>query len=95
MSQEREGGPRGWLVGGPLYFRSMPSVADDLRTRTTARVLALPVRARIALALALGDDDLALFARSSGLDPATALRRLCATRQHGRAASACGQGPVR
>jgi hypothetical protein len=58
-------------------------------------VLALPVRARIALALALGDDDLALFARSSGLDPATALRRLGATRQHGRAPSACGQGPVR
>jgi hypothetical protein len=73
----------------------MASVADDLRARTSARVLALPVRARIALALALGDDDLALYARFSGLDPRTALLRLSATRQHGRAPSACAHGPAR
>jgi hypothetical protein len=41
----------------------MTSVADDLRARTIARVLALPVHARIALALSLGDDDLDVFVK--------------------------------
>jgi hypothetical protein len=72
----------------------MPSVADELRARTSERVLALPVAARIALALALGDDDLDLFLRRRGLDRAAGLRRLRATRQHGRAPSACA-GPDR
>jgi hypothetical protein len=67
----------------------MSSVADDLRVRTGERVLALPVKDRIALALALGDDDLALFVRASGLDRPTALARLRATRRHGRTPSAC------
>jgi hypothetical protein len=63
------------------------SVADVLRDRTAERVLALSVSDRIALALALGDDDLALFVRSSGLDRATAKRRLRAQRHHGRVPS--------
>jgi len=69
----------------------MSSAADEMRTRTTERVLALPVMDRIALALALGDDDLHVFMRSSGLDRATALGRLAGTRRHGRTPSRCAE----
>ena len=62
----------------------MRSVANDLRALTLARVLALPVDARIALALSLGDDDLDRFVQSSGLERKKALDRLRAQRQHGR-----------
>jgi hypothetical protein len=63
------------------------SVADSLRTRTREQVLQLPVAARIALALSLGDQDLDLFSRSSGLDQAEALRRLRNQRAQGRTPS--------
>jgi hypothetical protein len=69
------------------------SVADDLRGRTAARVLEMPVGARIELALRLGDDDLELFARASGLDRDEARRRLIARRAHGRAPSVAGGEP--
>jgi hypothetical protein len=49
----------------------------------------MPVRDRIALALSLGDDDLALFMRSSGLEAAAARQRLRNQRQRGRTPSAC------
>ncbi len=62
-------------------------MADDLRASTRARVLTLPVTERVALALALGDEDLALFVRSSGLDRADALQRLRARRAQGRSPS--------
>ena len=62
----------------------MSSVADHLRAQTLARVLALPVGARIALALSLGDDDLDRFVQSSGLNRGDALNRLRAQRTHGR-----------
>ncbi|HEX2311893.1 MAG TPA: hypothetical protein VHH91_14370 [Vicinamibacterales bacterium] len=65
----------------------MRSVADALRARTITQVLALPPRARIELALSLGDDDLELFVRASGLD--RALARLRAGRRHGRTPSRC------
>jgi hypothetical protein len=69
-------------------------VADDLRSRTVARVLDLPTRARIALALSLGDEDLALFVRSSALAPGDAMRRLRAQRARGRTPSvAAGANP--
>lgn len=64
----------------------MKSVADALRARTTDSVLALPVRARIALALSLGDDDLSLYMRTSGADRTTALRQLHEQRAHDRTA---------
>lgn len=60
------------------------SVDDDLRARPIARVLALPLRDRIALALALGEADLDLYVRVSGLDRPEALRRLRAQRARGR-----------
>jgi hypothetical protein len=83
------------VVTRPTYTEVMGSVIDDLRLRTVARVLALPVHERIALACALGDYDLTLFARSNGLDRATALRRLRASRQHGRTPSACTSDDIR
>ncbi len=46
----------------------MRSVADDLRRQTLAHLLALTLAERVELALALGDDDLDLFVRTSGLD---------------------------
>jgi hypothetical protein len=63
-------------------------VADDLRERTIGRVLALPVAERIAIAFQLGDDDLALYVRASGLEPDEARRRLRARRHTGRTPSA-------
>jgi len=68
-------------------------VADDVRRATTARVLEMSVPERIALALALGDQDLALFARMNNLDGEEALRRLRAQRQRGRTPSACAGEP--
>jgi hypothetical protein len=65
----------------------MRSVADELRGRTIAHVLGLTPAARIALALSLGDVDLDLFVRTSGLDRDEARRRLSAQRQTGRAPS--------
>lgn len=67
----------------------MSSVAEDLRARTVAQVLAMTVHERIALALALGDDDAALFARCNGCDLAAARHRLAQTRQRGRTPSQC------
>ena len=66
----------------------MTSVADDLRRDIVARVLALPVAARVRLAPELGDDDLNRFVQVSGLDRETALRRVRAQRARGRAPSA-------
>ncbi len=66
------------------------SVADALRRRTLAEVLELTPAARIELALALGDDDLDLFARTNGLGRDEARRRLRAQRQVGRAPSVTG-----
>jgi len=63
------------------------SVADDLRLRTIARVLAMPIAARVQLALSLGDEDLDLFVRTSGLGRDEARRRLRAQRARGRAPS--------
>ena len=65
----------------------MRSVADALRARTVTQVLAMSPGERIALALSLGDDDLELFIRASGLDAATAVKRLRAGRRHGRTPS--------
>ena len=62
----------------------MRSVADDLRADTGDRVLQLPVLARIELALALGREDLSLYAQTSGLSLDAARRDLVAQRRQGR-----------
>jgi hypothetical protein len=63
----------------------MKSIADDLRHETAAAIRRLPVADRIAMALALGDDDLSLYMRTAGLGRAEALARLRAQRARGRA----------
>jgi hypothetical protein len=70
----------------------MTSVADSLRAATLARVRALPVEVRIGLALSLGDADVDVYARSSGLPRDEARARLRASRQHGRAPSVAEGG---
>jgi hypothetical protein len=70
--------------GTRRYTLPMRSVADLLRQRTVALVLALPLAARVELALALGDEDLDLFARTSGLPRDEALARLRARHLAGR-----------
>lgn len=73
----------------------MKSVADDLRVRTSEAVRQRPLKARMALALSLGDADLDLFVRSSGLDRATALTRLRAQRARDRAHYSRSADPLR
>lgn len=72
--------------GLPGYTATMRSM-DDLRRQTIARVLDMPMAARIGLALSLGDDDLARFERTSGLPREEARRRLRQQRESGRTAS--------
>lgn len=60
----------------------MRSVMEELRRDTVTRVLALPVAERIALALSLGDDDVARYVAHTGIDADEARQRLHA--QHGR-----------
>lgn len=71
----------------------MKSIADELRHETAAAILRMPVPDRIALALALGDDDLSLFMRTSGLGRDEALRQLRAQRAHGRAVRSHAASP--
>ena len=66
---------------------AMKSVADQLRRDTRARVLDLPIAARIELSLQLGDDDAAMYAAHTGLAIEEARRRLHLQRAHGRACS--------
>jgi hypothetical protein len=55
-------------------------------------VLALPPSERVELAFALGEADLELFVRASGLDRATALARLRESRRVGRVPSRSATG---
>ena len=80
----RRAPPRSWRL---RYTRRVRSIADGLRERTIAQVLALTVAERIALAFRLGDDDLSLYVRASGLEGDEARRRLRARRQIGRTPS--------
>jgi hypothetical protein len=74
-------------LAGPCDTDSMISVADQLRRDTAERVRRLPVAERIALALAIGDDDLALYMQASGKVREAALEDLRRQRARGRAPS--------
>ena len=75
------------LMTGPCDTGRMISVADQLRRDTADRVGRLSVAERIALALAIGDDDLALYMQASGKNRESALRDLRAQRARGRTPS--------
>lgn len=85
-SQRHTLGSHGVVGIGPsaVYTHPMRSVADELHRDTQARVLALPMMARIELALQLGDEDAALYAAHARLAPDEARRRLRAQRANGR-----------
>lgn len=71
----------------------MKSIADELRSETAATVRRMTAAERIALALALGDDDLSLYMRTSGLSRDEALMRLRAQRARGRAVRSDAAAP--
>jgi hypothetical protein len=62
----------------------MRSVAECTRQATRDSVLALPVQARVDLALRLGDDNRRMLESSKKIDRETAVRQI---RQHGRRSS--------
>jgi hypothetical protein len=65
----------------------MKSVADDLRRQTLQSASLLTAAQRIALALRLGDDDLALYRRMHGLTEEAARASLRRARVVGRVRS--------
>jgi len=73
------------------YTHVMKSVADALREATRRRLSALTAAERIELALALGAQDVELYAATAGLDRDEARRRLRAARRLGRASSPCSE----
>jgi hypothetical protein len=62
----------------------MRSVADGLRLDLANAVARLPVSARIALALRLGDQDVALYRAAHGVSEAAGRRTLSRARGVGR-----------
>jgi hypothetical protein len=61
-----------------------PSVADQTAHEERARGAALSPAERVALALELGERDLAAYAHAHGLSPVAARRALERRRQAGR-----------
>lgn len=73
------------------YTGVVHKVAADTRCSTRDRVLAMTADERLALAFALGEDDLRLYMAVAGVERQAALARLRRTRQLGRTPSvACG-----
>jgi hypothetical protein len=62
----------------------MRSVADDLRAETVRTVARLKAEERIALALRLGDDDVALYRVTHGVSETEARLLLSRMRSVGR-----------
>jgi hypothetical protein len=69
------------------------TVAREQREQRASRLAALTPAERVALAEQLGRDGLASFMTTHGLDRATAIRRIKATRRLGRRPSASADEP--
>jgi hypothetical protein len=65
----------------------MRSVADALRFDSARAVAKLPAADRVALALRLGDEDVALYGAAHGVSEAAARRELARARTVGRLTS--------
>jgi len=65
------------------------SVADESARAERARAAALSPAERVALALSLGERDIAAYADAHGIDRSSARRALERARQAGRRRSAC------
>lgn len=72
----------------------MASVVDQLRNEIREEVRRMSVPERLALALRLGDDDLALFCRARNIDRANGTALLRRMRQNGRQRSRCFEPPL-
>ena len=66
-----------------------PSVAEEASRAERARVAALSASERVALALALGERDLAAWCAARGVDRETGRLELERRRQAGRRPSRC------
>lgn len=62
----------------------MRSVADDFRSESARQVANLPVSERVALALRLGEQDVALYRAAHGTSDADTRRALALARNVGR-----------
>jgi hypothetical protein len=69
----------------------MRSVADDLRLDSARGVARLTAAERIALALRLGDDDVARYRSARGVTAAEARAALARARAVGRLRSPCNE----
>ena len=67
----------------------MRSVADELRQRDREAIQKLSFEERLDLIFKLGDEDLALFCQTQGVDRETGIRLLQRRRQAGRQPSKC------
>ena len=74
------------------YTLRVDSSAAHASRRTRDLVLAMTPAARIELALSLGEDDLRLFMKTSGLDRESALNQLRRQRHQGRTPSVASAG---
>jgi len=75
------------------YAPDMSRLAEALRRETTEATLSRSPAERVALALALGDSDVALAAAATGEPPAVVRSRLARQRQTGRRSSRCASEP--
>lgn len=73
----------------------MRSVADELRAETALAVARLSPLERIALALRLGDDDVALYRQAHRVSEIEARVSLARLRSFGRRRSPSNELPVR
>jgi hypothetical protein len=64
-------------------------LARDIRRRRVERLAALSPAERVALAARLGEDGLASYMATHGLDRPAAIARIKATRRAGRRLSRC------
>ena len=67
-------------------------VADELRAEQREHVLRMTPQERLALAVRLGEDDLANFMAANGLSREEAVAQLKRQRQAGRRHSRCMRG---
>lgn len=71
------------------YTFRMSSVADDLRKELREDVARMTGAERVALALRLGERDVAMYAQARCVDRETAVNVLAAARRVGRIRSRC------
>lgn len=72
------------LASGRLYWAMRSKAAADVRQRQFERYAAMTPAERVALALRLGEEGLATYMATHGVDRRTAIARIRATHRLGR-----------